>query len=82
MPRRRGVRRSDATIEDVKMRNEARLMGVKDVVGVGIGEKNRKPCLVVYVAKMSPELVEEIPKLIEGYLVYIEESGEFVALGP
>ncbi len=82
MPRRRGVRKSDATIEDVMMRHETRLMGIADVVGVAIGEKNRKPCLVVYVAKMSPELVEAIPKQIEGFLVYIEESGEFVALGP
>ncbi len=76
------MRKSDATIEDVMMRHETRLMSVKDVVGVAIGEKNRKPCLVVYVAKMSPELVEAIPKQIEGFLVYIEESGEFVALGP
>ena len=57
-------------------------MGLKDVVGFAIGEKNRKPCLVVYVAKMSSELVEAIPKQIEGFMVCIEESGEFVALGP
>jgi hypothetical protein len=82
MPRRRRERKSDATIEDVKMRHETGLMLITDVVGVAIGEKNRKPCLVVYVAKMSSELVEAVPKQIEGFIVYIEESDEFVALAP
>ena len=79
MPRRA---KSMSTIEDVMKRHEARLMDIRNVVGVAIGEKNRKPCLVVYVAKMSPELVEAIPKQIEGFTVCTEESGEFAALGP
>ena len=79
MPRRvRGM----ARIEDVKKRHEAELMKIKDVVGVAIGEKDGKPCLVVYVAKVSPGLREAIPKQIEGVEVSIEESGEFVALAP
>lgn len=49
---------------------------------MGIGEKDRKPSLVVYMKKMSPKLVQRIPKIIEGFEVRIEESGEFIALNP
>lgn len=69
-------------IVDVKERHETQLMGLEGVVGVGIGGKERKPNLVVYVMKMSPKLVQTIPKEIEGFEVHIEESGEFVAFNP
>ncbi len=69
-------------IVDVKERHETQLMGLEGVVGVGIGGKKRKPNIVVYVKKMSPKLVQTIPKEIEGFEVRIEESGEFVAFNP
>jgi len=68
------------TIEDVKERYEATIMRLKDVTGVGIGLKNRRRCIVVYVKKMSPKLAESIPKKIEGFEVRIEETGELKAL--
>ena len=68
-----------AKIEDVKDRHEAQLMGLKGVVGVGIGEKDKKPHIAVYVEKASQELANAIPKEIEGFKVRIEETGRFVA---
>lgn len=71
--------------EDIIERYEAQLMGLSDdVVGVAIGKdpEGRKRCIVVYVKKRSPELEKAIPKELEGFKVYVEESGEFVALAP
>jgi hypothetical protein len=80
MPKKARIIPRARRIQDVKERNEAKLMSIDDVVGVAIGEKDKKPCLIVYVAKASPKLTNAIPKEIEGFEVLIEESGEFVAL--
>jgi len=72
----------DSTIEDVKERYEAQIMHLKDVIGVGIGLRNRRRCIVVYVKRMSSELADSIPKKIEGFQVCIEETGELKAWNP
>lgn len=50
------------------------------VVGVGIGAFDGKPVIKVLVVKKTPELEKKIPKMVEGYLVLIEETGEIRAL--
>lgn len=57
------------------------LMALPDVVGTAQGEYNGEPCLKVFAAKKSPELLEQIPHLLGGYRVIVEETGEFRALG-
>jgi hypothetical protein len=69
-----------AKIEQVKEKHESELMGLQDVVGVAIGGGGKKPCIMVYVKRMSPELVKAIPQKLEGFEVRIEETGEFKAL--
>lgn len=57
------------------------LMALPGVVGAGQGEYNGEPCLKVFAAKKSPDLLEQIPQLLGGYRVIVEETGEFRSLG-
>ena len=67
---------AENSIEEVKQRHEDELLGIEGVVGIGIGECDATPCIIVYVVTKSPELVEAIPKELEGFKVQIEESGD------
>ena len=56
-------------------------MAVPGVVGIAQGEYEGEPCIKVFTAKISPELLGQIPPLLDGYRVIVEETGEFRALG-
>ncbi len=69
------------SIEDVMNRHEDRIMGLKNVVGIGIGEKETGvPCILVFVGRRDPETERSIPRELDGYPVKIEEIGEVRAL--
>ncbi len=70
----------DNTIESVFEKYKSLLMSVSGVVGVAIGMYQGKPCIKVYAARRTPELLREIPATFEGFPVIIEETGEFRAL--
>ena len=70
------------TIKAVLREHTDRLMSLPGVVGTAIGECEGKPCIKVLVVKETPELVNEIPRTLEGYPVIIEETGEIRALQP
>jgi hypothetical protein len=59
------------TIEAAKMKHEERLMRLPNVTGVGIGEKEGKAVIVVFVAQKVPASTlqpqELIPKRLESY---------------
>jgi len=57
------------------------LMALPGVVGTAQGEYNGVPCLKVFAARKSPELLEQIPQVLGGYRVIVEETGEFQSLG-
>lgn len=59
----------------VKDRHERELLNLSGVVGVGIGECKKKPCIRVFVEKRTPELERRIPKQIEGIDVDVEVTG-------
>jgi len=63
------------TIEEVFKRNSERLMAVPGVVGTAISQCGGKPCIRVFVVKKSAELTHEIPSVLEGYPVVVEETG-------
>ncbi len=65
-------------IEDVKARHESWLMDIPSVVGVGIGECDKIPCIQVYLEKETPES-KSIPKQLEGFKVDIEITGPIEA---
>ncbi len=70
-------------IEQIKERNENDLMELPNVVGVGIGEKNGKPAIKVFVthkvelSSLKPK--EIIPKRLGQYDVDVEEIGIVMA---
>jgi hypothetical protein len=69
-----------ASIEDVKARYESSLMNIPGVVGVGIGECDKVPCIKVYLEKETLES-KSIPKQLEGFKVDVEVAGPIEALG-
>jgi hypothetical protein len=68
------------TIEEVLKEDSRYLMSITGVVGTGQGLCDTRPCIKVFVIKKTRELEQKIPKVLEGYPVVIEESGEFHAL--
>lgn len=66
-------------IAAVQADHEAELMALPGVVGVAVGESEGKPCLLVYVEQLTPELKAKLPADLEGYKVEIEESGPIFA---
>ncbi len=68
------------SITEVLQEHTARLLAIPGVVGTAQGLCRGQPCIKVYVIKKTPELTERIPRVIEGFPVDIEETGEFRAL--
>ena len=68
------------TIEEALEEATDRLMAVRGVVATGIGDCAGSPCIKIFVAEKTPELLEQIPAAIDGYAVVIEESGPIRAL--
>ncbi len=70
---------ADKDLGDVLRRNEARLMALPNVTGIGIGEKNGRPVIKVYITHRVPasELAadELVPPSLEGCDVDVEELG-------
>lgn len=67
------------TIEQVLEENTPRLMSIKGVVGTAIGECDDQPCIKILVVELTEELEMKLPKFIEDYPVFIEETGEIRA---
>ncbi len=63
------------TIEDVLNRHTEQLMSLPGVVGTAQGLHHDKPCIKVYVIEKTPELDRQIPKVIDGFPVVVEQSG-------
>jgi hypothetical protein len=68
------------TIEEVYKRRSDQLMAISGVVGIAIGEREGKPCIMVLVDKRTPELINKIPSELEGYPVVVQETGPIRAL--
>lgn len=62
--------------------HDKELLALSGVVGVYVGtlEDHRTLCLKVMLAHKNPELEERIPKMIEGYKVIVEVTGEARAM--
>ncbi len=64
------------SITAVMQRNMKILMAVPDVVGVGEGAAEGKPCILVFVRRKTPEMEKQIPSTLEGYPVTVTVVGE------
>jgi len=70
----------ERTIEEVLKEHTDSLMSLPGVVGTAQGLCDGEPCIKVFVAKKTPQLLRQIPSSLEGYTVAAEETGEFQAL--
>jgi hypothetical protein len=70
------------SLEEVLQEHTNSLMAMSGVVGTAQGLCDGEPCIRVFVTKKSDELMGQIPPQIEGYLVDVQETGEFRKLDP
>lgn len=70
----------DVKIKEVLKRHTDKLMAVPGVVGIAEGISHGKPCIRVFVVDSNSAALKLLPENLEGYLLNIEESGEFRAL--
>ena len=70
----------EKSIEAVLTEHTSTLMALPGVVGTAQGSCSGKPCIKVYVAEKTPELLKQIPSSLEGYPVEVQETGEIRAL--
>ena len=60
------------SIEQVFDSHREALLSTPGVVGAGIARLEAKPCIVVMVQEVTPDLENHVPKQLEGYNVIIE----------
>ena len=70
------------SIEKVLQEHTDTLMALPGVVGTAQGECSGKPCIRVFVVKITADLLDRIPSSIEGYEVAVQDTGEIKALDP
>lgn len=70
---------AERRIEEVLREKTDEWMAVPGVVGTGLGLCDGAPCLVVLVARRTPEVEGRIPGEVDGHPVRIEVTGEFRA---
>lgn len=68
------------TVADVLNEHADQWLSIDGVVGTAEGLAEGRPCIKVYVVKKTPDLERRIPRLVDGYPVVMEETGEFRAL--
>ena len=68
------------TIQQVQEEHTPAWMAMPGVVGTAIGEHDGRPCIKVFVARVTEELKTKIPATVEGYPVVLEPTGEIRAL--
>ena len=69
-----------ASVVDVKRRHESRLMKMRGVVGVGIGQKDGKECICIYVKEDNPKIRSVLPESLDEVPVEVVVTGNFKAL--
>src|SRR5437764_14372962 len=67
--------RAVASAAEVKRRHESRLMKMRGVVGVGIGEKDGKEIIRIYVQKESPKILADLPQSLDSIPAKIVAAG-------
>ncbi len=68
-----------ASIEEARRKHEGELLGLPNVTAVGIGEKDGKAVVKVFVTRKVPASAlrsgEVVPKRLDGYATDVEEIG-------
>lgn len=66
-------------VQEVKRRHEADLLKTPGVVGVGIGRKEGRECIRIYVSEETPKILAALPRSLEDVPVEVVVSGRFKA---
>ena len=68
-------------IADVLKAHTPELMKIPGVVGTAESRlPDGRPCVLVLVAKLTPEVERALPRELEGYPVKVQETGEIHAM--
>ena len=67
------------SVQEIKRRHESRLMKMRGVVGVGIGMKDGKEVIRVFVNEDNPKTRGALPVSLEEIPVEIVVTGPFTA---
>lgn len=72
------------SIENILAQYETQIMGLPNVVGIGIGEKGGRAVIKVFVEQKLPDVLlkpdERVPKMLGDYQTDVEEIGAISAL--
>ncbi len=68
-------------IEQVQEEYTKQWLAIPGIEGTGIGLYKDKPCIMVFTSVEAQKLRSQIPSVVEGYSVIIEQTGTFRALG-
>jgi hypothetical protein len=72
---------SEERINEVKDRHSMELFNIPGVVGVGVERDDSGGfVLAVHVETDNPELLSQLPKQVEGYVVKVVTSGQYEKL--
>lgn len=55
-------------------------MSLPGVVGTALGSIAGDPCIKVFIARSTSNLLRQLPSEIDGYPLVVQETGEFKAL--
>ena len=70
-----------APLTEVLARHTPDLMRVPGVVGTAESRlADGRPCILIMVARRTPELARALPATLEGWPVKVEETGEIHAM--
>ncbi len=67
------------TIEQVQQKHTEAWMAIPGVVGTAIGQREGKPCILVFTAANTEQVRRKIPATVEGYPVVVQYTGEIHA---
>ncbi|MBS3933180.1 MAG: hypothetical protein KGZ35_02405 [Truepera sp.] len=59
----------------VQLKHQGWLMQLPGVVGIGTGQHQGKPCLLLLVTHATAALTEQLPSTLDGYEVRVQETG-------
>ena len=68
-----------ASVSQVLERHNRRLLSIPGVVGTAEGKCGGRPCILVLVARLTPEIQQKIPPELEGIPVKARETGKLEA---
>jgi len=68
------------TIEQVQEKHTDEWMAIRGVVGTAIGQDKGRPCILVFTESNTEQVRRQIPSVVDGYLVVVQQTGEIRAL--